>query len=81
MPLTLYLVSDARVQVVAGGDVSGRGDHREEERQARSRDVHRHYVRRNLLLDVRPENPQGIIHFRNLLLFFDLFETRLIRNH
>ena len=55
--LVLYLVSDARVQVVAGGDVAGRGDHREEEREARHRDVHGHYVRRYLLLDVRPENP------------------------
>ena len=26
-------------------------------------------------------NPQGIIHFRTPLLFFDLSETRLIRNH
>ena len=41
------------MQVVAGGDVSGRGDHGEEEREARNRDMNGHNVRRYLLLDVR----------------------------
>ena len=45
------------MQVVAGGDVSGGGDDGEEEREARHRHVRTHYVRRDLLLHVRPEKP------------------------
>ena len=50
--LLAHLVADARVEVVAGGDVPGGGDDGEEEGEARHRHVHSQDVRGDLLLNV-----------------------------